>query len=348
MSLIFLESFGQYPTGVHTEASGDLMGQFWGSQEGDWTITNLATGRAKITLTNGSANPSYLSGNIPGGGVTTICFGFRLHYDLSESDAYIEIARFYDATAIMGLLGFNGITGQVYYSGGSALTSSVRLTSIGATAPGTSDYWEVKIIFGQSTNGSVYLYKNGVLDNSVTGVDTISSALASACDVFQLCLAYGTDHSEIAFSDLYIDDATIHGDMNVTYEPCDTAGAASDWTPLASTNQSQVDEYSMDEDTSYNRSTVSTDKDSLGCGASTELHTVKGVMALACVKKEDANAAAVKLGLLHSGTEEQSGDLSVTTDYKWVHYVQEDVPGGSGWTEGQVEAAEVSIENVAV
>ena len=346
MALLYADSFGQYEITTHVEAASELIGAFWSVQEGNWAVEALETGRNTIRLAAGGSNPSYLSGAIPDN-PTTIVVGFRFNYASSYGAAGQNIMNFKTSGDFMGGIYFDGITGKMsYVAYGSYASFYTRLASNGATGLGETDYWEFKIIFGNSTAGSIYIYKNGVLDSSVTGIDTIYEG--SVLNTLQLATPAAVDGGQFLFSDFYVDTANQHGDMKVTYEPCDSSGAASDWTPLASTNQSQIDEYEPDDETTYNRSTVATDKDSLTPSPTIQMGDVKGIVAVARVRKEDANDSAIKLGVLHSGTEEQSGDLPVTTSYQYIHYVQEDVPGGSGWSEAQSDVAEISIEHVAI
>jgi hypothetical protein len=344
MALIFCDSFAQYGDSEHAEGDGEFAGSFWTAQEGHWTCESIEDGRSKIYLSSGSLDPSYLSGSL-GGSYSTLVVGIRIYYEQSESDPNLDLLRFFDGPYHLGGIFIDTTTGILRYCKSSQYTNPVAYSSTG-TSLGSSDYWEIKIVFHNSA-GSVAFYKNGVLDNETTGIDTIYDSSASECDSMWLMQGSNADHGEYKFSDFYVDSATLHGDVYVTYEPCDTAGSESDWTPAASTNESQVDEYEVDGDTTYNSSSTATDKDSLECGAATDLNDVKAVMAIACARKEDANSGAIKLGVLHSGTEEQSDALDLNTNYEWRHYVREDVPGGTGWTELQLEAAEISIENVS-
>ena len=344
MALLYADSFGQYEITTHVEATSELIGAFWSVQEGNWAIEALETGRNTIRLAAGGSNPSYLSGAIPDS-PTTIVVGFRFNYASSYGAGGQNIMNFKTSGDFMGGIYFDGITGKMsYVAYGSYASLYSRLASNGATGLGETDYWEFKVVFHNSA-GAVYIYKNGVLDSQVTGVDTIYAG--SVLNALQLATPAAVDGGQFLFSDFYVDTANQLGDIYVTYEPCDTSGSESDWTPAASTNESQVDEYEPDDDTTYNRSTVVDDKDSLTPTPTIDMDDVLGIVAVARVRKEDANSGAIKLGVLHSGTEEQSAALPVTTSYQYLHYVQEDVPGGSGWTEAQSDVAEISIEHVA-
>ena len=69
------------------------------------------------------------------------------------------------------------------------------------------------------------------------------------------------------------------------------------------------------------------------------------VAAVISARKESADAALVKIGLAHSGSESQSADLSPDTSYAQLIEIFEDVPGGAGWTPSQFNATEISYEN---
>ena len=337
MSIIGMESFGHLPDGVVTSA--DILSNVWSGIAGGLEITDLGTGRKAIENTDGA---STLTLTISAAGVTTLVLGFRLH-NLAAVSQYLF--RFKDAAIGMGLLR-KFATGQlVYYRTPSPQGGQDVLYSSAVTAAGSDDYWELKVIFHNVT-GAVYLYKNGVLDNSVTGIDTI--VFGAAPDSIELFMEDGGGGNTM-LSDLYVDDTDVQGQCDVAYRPVDASGSSADFTPTgAGTNEACVDEIPPDDDTTYNRSTVSTDLDQLGqAGMDGAVGTVLAVQAHIRARKEDATAATIKVGLLHSGTHGQGSAVALSTSYQQFTEIFEDVPGGAGWTSTQFDATEVTYENVS-
>jgi len=337
MSIIGMESFGHLPDGVVTSA--DILSNVWSGILGGLEITDLGTGRKAIENTDGD---STLTLTISAAGVTTVVLGFRLH-NLTAASQYLF--RFNDAAVGMGLL-YKSTTGQLlYYRTPTPQGGQDILYSGSVTAPGSDDYWEIKIIFHNST-GAVYLYKNGVLSSSVTGLDTITGG--AACDKIELFMGHSVGGNTM-LSDIYVDDTDVQGQCDVAYRPVDASGSSADFTPTgAGTNEACVDEIPPDDDTTYNRSTVSTDLDQLGqAGMDGAVGTVLAVQAHIRARKEDATASTIKVGLLHSGTHSQGDAEALGLSYQQFTEIFEDVPGGAGWTTGQFDATEVTYENVS-
>jgi len=340
MALLYLDSFGQYGNSAHSD-SGDMKGDFLSAQDGTWTCANLATGRSRVMMTTGGVDTyGHLTFSLPSD-YSTLVIGFRVHY-VTATATIIPLVEFNDGGSVMAMIFLDYTTGQLQFHSSNGPYTNI-LTSTGGTSAGTSDYWECKVVFHNST-GSVTFYKNGVQDSQVTSVDTIYTG--SLCDAVQL-LGDRWNANKAGYSDFYIDSATVHGDVKVTYEPCDTSGTESDWTPAASTNESQVDEYDPDDGTTYNESDTNGETDSLAHGVTTDINAVLGVQAVCRATKVDSNNGSIKLGIKHSGSEDLSGSKDLNTSYEYRNHVVEDVPAGTGWTETQSDAAEVVIENVS-
>jgi len=338
MSVIGMESFGHAPDGAVTSA--DLASNVWTTVSGGLSLTDLGGGRKSIKATNGGADMRMA---VDSSGITEIIVGFRLH-NLSNAPSYL--LQFVDGGfPEMGLLQKSGSGQLVYYRSFSPSGGNDVLYSVSNTPVGSDDYWELRVIF-HNVAGAVYLYKNGVLDNSVTGIDTI--VFGAAPDSIELFMGDGGGGNTM-LSDIYVDDADVQGQCDVAYRPVDASGSSADFTPTgAGTNEACVDEIPPDDDTTYNRSTVSTDLDQLGqAGMDGAVGTVLAVQAHIRARKEDATAATIKVGLLHSGTHGQGSAVALSTSYQQFTEIFEDVPGGAGWTSTQFDATEVTYENVS-
>jgi hypothetical protein len=330
MSIEFLESFGQYGAGTYTSSAG--FEGVW-SLTGEWKISDLGGGRKAVYSDYYST--AYLDHGLSTS-YSTIIIGFRLHTTALEALALVQC---YDSGSCLGTIGMTA-GGQINFSASAVPGLNVRLTSTASL--GAATHVTVKIVFSD-TVGEVYIYFDGILDSSATSVDTISAG--TACNMIRL----GKTAGSAKFSDLYIESSTVHGDRNVAWDSSDTSGVSSDYTPTGDTNNEDcVDEVPSDDDTTYNRSTTSTDKDSLGHSSPPSMATVVAVQEMVRARKEDANDGSIKVGTRYSSNESQSASLSLDTSYKYVWEIFEDVPGGSGWTAAEVEAAESSYENVSV
>jgi len=330
MALEFLESFGQYGAGTYTSSAG--FEGVW-SVGGEFKIADLGGGRK-------AAYSDYYTTAYMDHGLSTdystIIVGFRLHSTAWGSKALVQ---FYDDTSCLGSITMT-TGGQIAYAASSNPVVNVRHTSTASV--GAATHVTVKVVFSNSV-GEVYIYFDGVLDSSGTTLDTIGGG--TQCDMIRLAKT----GSSTRISDLYVDSDTVHGDRNVAWDPSDSSGVSSDFTATGDTNNEDcVDETPADDDTTYNRSTTSTDKDSLGHSSPPSMATVVAVQEMVRARKEDANDGSIKVGTRYSSNESQSSSLSLDTTYKYVWEIFEDVPGGSGWTAAEVEAAESSYENVSV
>jgi len=335
MTLLAMESFGHAPTGAVTSA--DLLSNQWFNAAGGLALSDLTGGRKYIYRTSAAGN---LGLGLPSSS-TTIFLGFRLHNLSNANREYL--AMFFDGGSALGLVVKDDSTGKLAYVKGSSYLGTRVLVSSGSTTVGGNDHWTVKVIFDNAA-GAVEFYKNGVLDSSVSGVDTINAGTTcSAVVFFAAYIWYGM----MGLSDIWVDSATNHGETSVFYRPVDGVGSSADWTPTgAASNWECSDEVPPDDDTTYNASSISGDLDQLAQpGMDGEVGGVIAVQSHVRVRKEAAAAATIKVGLLYSGTHSQGAATALSTSYEQRTEIFEDVPGGSGWTTAQFDATQISYEN---
>ena len=338
MSVIGMESFGHAPDGA--VSSADLLSNVWTAVSGGLFLTDLGGGRKAIKSTDQSGSIRLV---IDSSGLTELIVGFRLH-NLTSGDAYA--LQFLDSGTKMGMLQKLSTGQLVYYRTGTPTGGNDILFSASTTPVGSNDYWEIRVVF-DNVAGAVYLYKNGVLDNSVTGIDTI--VFGASCNTIQFLNARFLKFGDFAVSDIYVDDSVVQGPCDVPYRPVDASGSSADFTPTgAGTNEDCVDEIPPDDDTTYNGSTVTADLDQLGqAGMDGAVGGVLAVQSHIRARKEDALGSNVKVGLLHSGSHGQGSAIALSTSYQQYTEIFEDVPGGAGWTPAQLDATEVTYENVS-
>ena len=149
------------------------------------------------------------------------------------------------------------------------VAGGVRLDTPNGSFP--EDEWhylEFKYKFHNST-GTMEILIDGVSEASATGLDTIPAGADGTIDWFQLGGTTTNDVNLFYMTDFYICDGsgTIRNDFlgAVESQPLlpDADGFHTDFTPLSSTNISNVDEPgNHDGDTSYNAGTTAGDQDS--------------------------------------------------------------------------------------
>lgn len=109
-----------------------------------------------------------------------------------------------------------------------------------------------------------------------------------------------------------------------------------------------VDESAPNSDTDYVESSTVGDKDTYAYGNLTAtLGTVYGVQVLPWAKKTDAGARKIASIARLSGTEVDSADKTLFTDYSYYLDVREAKPGGGVWTITDVNAAEFGVKVTA-
>jgi hypothetical protein len=333
MSIELCESFGMFPDGGISAA--DILGDKWilaSAYGNDITIQDRTGGRKFARATG---NYTSMTAALKNGGLSELWISCYFKFLAGGAGLSAQWGNL--QTSLGANMGGPGQdNGKIVYR------NSTSLKAIGAHSALQDDtvyHYKARVKFSE-TVGEVDLYLNGVLVASETGLNT-SSLTASR---YKLGQSYGSCHYTWV-SDLVI-STTDPGLPYVIYDPCDAAGSSSDFTPNgAATNHEAVDEVGPDEDSTYNRSTTGTDLDQLGHGSTPTAQSILAVESFARGKKESDGAETFKLGCLHSGNHGQSSDKILSASYQNFYELFEDVPGGSGWTNAQLQAAETSYEN---
>lgn len=347
MALVFLEGFGAYSAGSKISGSDDELKLLWSS----WNETpNI------VEITNGTqGRKAYLTGNGTGDNdlemvpktktfdTTTIYVGFRFYW----ADRLASmIWQFRDGTSNLGFLLIDAYGRIAYCPDNQAQQTSTTIYSTKNLTYQAWNYVEAKITFN-ATTGTVDFWLNGTAAGSYTNQDTI--AFGTSCDnvIFANAQAYadwGTNNDRI--TDMYIDTTTQHGPMDIWYQPCDTAGAASGFTPLASTNQSQVDEIGADGDTSYNESTAAVTLDQLAHSDSLNVAPL-ALQPLVMARYVPTGSSNIQVGVLSGATHDQDAEVGISDTYDgYPGKIYETDPNtASAWTAANADAADTSYEH---
>lgn len=228
-------------------------------------------------------------------------------------------------------------------------------TQIGSDGPTVSfDTWtylEVRAII-HDTTGVAELRVNGQAPSIVFSGDTRNGG-AGVIDGIRLGAPTGIGPGTYYIDDFYVVDRTVAGsnylgDVRVDSLVVDGPGDDDDFTPLTGANYENVDDETPDSDTTYNESAAVNAKDTftlqdtLNQGA-----TIYGVAHIMTVRKTDAGSRTVR-GLLKSGaTTANQITRAPNTTYQTFFQHNENVPGGTGWTEANVNGLKVGYEIVS-
>jgi hypothetical protein len=218
------------------------------------------------------------------------------------------------------------------------------------------EYIEFKFVLGGGTSGSLEIRVNGITILNDTGVDTQTS---SGTDIGTIVVIGGqgstTDVNENRLlDDWYVCDTTgtdnndFLGPLKVETLLPSAAGDSSDFTPLASTNVSQVDEVVVDDASSYNGSSTVGHLDLFNMDDLTDIDgTIFGVQLDLNSAATDATVMDLIPTVKHSTTEGAGSAIKVVdnTIYATYYGIFEENPNGStAWTATTINAFQCGYE----
>ena len=226
---------------------------------------------------------------------------------------------------------------------------TVLATSSNALLANTWNYIEIKMTIA-SSGGGFEVRVNETVWVTYTG-NTQSSSNANA-NTLQLKGRY----AHCAYMDIYMCDGT--GSRNNTYlGDCriDTvrpsaAGTYTQMTPQGNANNyANVNDTTLDSDTTYNTSNTAGAIDSFTCGALTAITgTIFGVQANVAADKDDAGARTVAATTRVSSTDYVGATQSVSMSYAYYKQIWEQNPYASAnWTASQINASEFGYKVIA-
>ena len=288
-----------------------------------------------------------------GGGVAGWTVGFRFKYTTTvTSTAYV--VEFYDGTIIHTSLSFVQSTGIFALRRG----TTVLLTSTTPLSVNTEYNVELQTTIADS--GGVGILKvDGVTDSVInsSSLDTRNAGNASSDGITFL----GSAVNGLWLKDIYINDNsggvddTFWGPVTVaTLTPSADGGGGgggtNDWTPLSSTNVSNVDDATPDDDTTYNATSTNGDIDTYTMtNTGYASGTVKGVEWVADVRRTDSSATARVAPVYRiSSTNYVRTDIVPTTTYRLQPQVDRLSPAtSSAWTVSELDGIEVGYKRSA-
>jgi hypothetical protein len=353
MAMRFLESFDLYATAdILKKWTGGLLTQFSSN-----TITIGAFGRnstqgLRITYVDSNAFINLTKTLAPSGSTLIVGFAFRTN-KLHATSSRNQVFSIYDAS-----------TQQFSFRVNSDGTLSILRGSYAGTVLGTTTvalsldtyyYLEVKVLLHTSA-GTFDVRVNGTSAVSGTGVNT-AGAGTTTWNVLRL----GSDGNANAdatqnfdFDDLYVNDGSgsEHNDfidpIRVPVKRPTGAGTTTQMTPSAGSNWQNVDDTTMDSDTTYNAETTAGDLDLYTFGALGLTGTVKALQTALCFRSDGAGAETLAPMIRISSTNYQGTTVGCTTTYAFSNQIYPTSPATSAaWTVSELDGAEYGVKLVS-
>lgn len=320
-------------TTVNSTADG------WSADIASYQVGRTGTGLCARLTSSGNL---YVK-DIPGAAMAAGSFGagFRSNFGGSNNGC---IFRFRDGAGDVFSVFCMDADGAIRVVRGSTSTANI----LGTSAAGVivvNTWVHVEVVFTRSTTvGTVDVYLNGnpVPVLSLTGLNN------GATDITAIGLN-GVTNVTCDYDDLYVwDTAAQQGDLQAVILRPSTNDGAQQWTPLASTNISQVQDTTFDGDTTYNSSSTSGQVDSFNIDSfATMPLSIKAAQVVTVARKDDAGLRQVR-GRLKSGATVSNGvtqTLALSYNvYRDLYLVDPDT--GVAWTLSGIQAAKVQYENI--
>ena len=279
-----------------------------------------------------------------------IFYGFSFIIAASEEENWSEFLRFMEGGTVNAELRMNNVTHLADVLRGTTVIGSFNLPWY---------IWhriEVKLIVHNSA-GEITVRLNEQQVFSATGIDTQFSTNAWTDNVRFREKANGNHGATLRFDDVtVVDDSgpapqnTWLGDLRIETLIPDADGSSSDFTPLASTNVSQVDEVpGADGDTSYVSSATATDQDLFDITAlQGTQNTIYALKVTANANKQDANGRQIQLLALENITTGNGASQQLTngTYLNFHEFFPLNPDTSSAWSTAEIAATEIGMELV--
>lgn len=348
MALIWCDGFDHY--GV----IGNLTEGVYAEVGSGFTLitTNPRTGTHHIR----SATNNTVLRRVLGGAKTTVGIGAAFYLDqLPDVNSACNLFNFHDAANAAQVSVFVQTTGTIRVnrgrSNGGTLLGETASPVITANA---YQHVEVLVFFSQ-TVGTVEVRVNGVTVLSLSGVDTVNTALVE-CSQVNIASSDGAVTVFIDVDDLFCYDNTgsfnniFIGDRRVLTLFPNANTIQADWTPVgAATGFECIDETSPDGDTTYINATVPGSP-----GAISEfgiqnlpagISAVSAVVIVEMARKTEAGPANTQWSVISGASETAGTDKPMTEIYTYRQDVFETDPSSAApFTPTQVDNLLIKVE----
>jgi hypothetical protein len=281
---------------------------------------------------------------------TTVTTGFAFFPNSFDSTTS-SIVDFLDIDGVVHMSLNITSTGDVLVKRG----DNTGTTMTGGTAAGVfiqdNWYWvEFQSTIGDGTAGSWAVKVNGAALISGSSTDTRNAGTLGQVAYVRIghIRSGSSTTGNWDFDDWYIrNDSTYMGDVKIALRSVSGAGNSAQFTPLSSTNASNVDDSTNDGDTTYNYSNTASQKDtfaltSLGLSGTP---SVKAVSVLCSVRKDDAGTRVHRNVLRSGSTDYEGSDFGPLTTYTQAETIWETDPNTAAtWTYSNANAVEAGYK----
>lgn len=303
------------------------------------------TGFASATIAPASGGRStgqklHMTNTLQGGkktvpAQTQLAAGVAVKYTLG-STAAIPILAFRDAGGMRVAL-------AVYLGGILKLLDpfGTVLATGAAPASGSWHYYEMRVTQFDETSGDVSVKVDSNTVFNLTNVRTAPNGAGATADSVELGLG-SNDAADVDFDDWVIADDYV-GDVGCRWCPPTANGSTVNFTPLSSTNKSNVDDTFPDDDTSYNASATPGDKDlfTLDGSALPGSGLVVAVQYVAWAKKDDVGTRGWKPTMRQAATNHDGTGDSLGMSYTFHKEISQVNPQTSvAYTLSEITASE--------
>lgn len=353
MAILEMEGFDWQ--NAPTNSAGALLALKWNGTTFPYTGSPVG-GLTRATSLNGfggaSVNNTNNSGFIctPGGTYSTLIVGFRFQASSITAGNTPLLCRFLDGASTQVGLYIDTSKRIVMYRG---TTATVVATGTTVLLIGGIYLIEFKVTFGNT--GSYELRIDGVTEFSSGSADTTNTANNSATAV---ALDLGNVFTSVQYDDFHLLDDTgpapNNNFLSIAGSPVIeslfvTTNNSVTFTPLSSTNASNVDETQIDGDTSYNSSATNGQVDTFNHGALTSTPAlIYGTQVHGTMRKDDVTAQSGRTKMISGGTT-SNGVTKALVDGVYITMADiypTDPNTGLAWTGANVNATKIGYEHV--
>lgn len=239
---------------------------------------------------------------------------------------------------------------NVYWNDAAKVISLRRGSTViatGTTVLSVNTWYRIaiKVLIASGGTGSYELKINEITELGPTSsVQTSSAASATA-------MLFGFANFVNDFDDLVVQDWSVAGvdffpgDVSVATAATVANGNYAQFTPLSSTNESNVDEATPDDDTTYNSDSVVGHRDSFTHDALPTNGTPYIVQVATDARKDDAGTRTMKNFLRESSTDyDAAAAQSLLDTYTILRDIWNSDPAGGAWTQAAIDAAEIGYK----
>jgi hypothetical protein len=215
--------------------------------------------------------------------------------------------------------------------------ATVIATGASVLAPATWYYLEVKVLIATTAVGSYELRINGVTELGPTSSVQTSS---STVNVLRLSNGGGTSaqYDDLVTQDWSVAGVDFLGDVSVATLFPSGAGNSTQFTPSASTNNTNVDDATADGDTTYNSDATVSDRDDFAMDNLPTNGTPYIVQVTTEARKDDAGSRTMRNYVRTSATNYDGTTKSLTDSYLFHQDVWNSDPSGGAWDQTKVDA----------